>query len=195
LHSLQGSKKNQSFNHFEDEINLQELNGVDMGRILRSTNDSINIVNHIGDGMRNMWLKKIVDSKSKISLISDESTTLSKKSTLIMFARAFLQEFNLTEPINLFTDLKELNDVTANGIFTDLFSHLESLGMIEEFLTENLVSLTCDGGVSKLFKDKFPCIIVWHCANHRLELSVHDTIKDVAGTNRFRIFLDKLYVV
>jgi hypothetical protein len=38
-----------------------------------------------------------------------------------------------------------LDDVTANGIFTVLISHLESLGMTEEFLTENLVSLTCDG--------------------------------------------------
>jgi hypothetical protein len=51
------------------------------------------------------------------------------------------------------------------------------------------------GGVSKLFKDTFPSIILWHCANHRLELSVHDTIRDVAGTNRFKSFLDKLYVV
>jgi hypothetical protein len=116
----------------------------------------------------------------------------------------FLQEFKLTEPINLFIDLVELDDVTANGIFTTLISHLESLGMTKEFLTENLVSLTCDGATvmfgsrgrfSKLFKDKFPSVIVWHCANHRLELSVHDTIKDVGGTNRFKSVLDKLYVV
>jgi hypothetical protein len=62
-----------------------------------------------------------------------------------------------------------LDDVTANGIFTALISHLESLGMAEEFLTENLVSLTCDGAavmfgsdgsVSKLFKDTFPSIIL-----------------------------------
>jgi hypothetical protein len=154
--------------------------------------------------MRNLLLNKTVDSKSKISLITDESTTLSKKSTIILFARVFLQEFNLTEPINLFIDMTELDDVTANGIFTALISHFESLGRTEEFLTENLVSLTCDGaavmfasrgGVSKLFKDKFPSIIVWHYANHRLKLSVQDTIKDVAGTNRFRSFLDKLYVV
>jgi hypothetical protein len=76
--------------------------------------------------------------------------------------------------------------------------------MTEEFLTENLVSLTCDGagvmfgsrgGVSKLFKDKFSSTIVWHCANQRLELSVHYTIRDVSGTNKFKSFVDKLYVV
>jgi hypothetical protein len=70
--------------------------------------------------------------------------------------------------------------------------------MTEEFLTYNLVSLNCDravvmfvsrGGVSKSFKDKFPSIIVWHCANYRLVLSVYDTTKDVTGTNRFRSML------
>jgi hypothetical protein len=80
--------------------------------------------------MRNLLLKKIVDSKSKISfiiIIIDESTTLSKTSTLIVFARVFLQEFNFTEPINLFIDMIELDDVTANGMFTALISHIESL--------------------------------------------------------------------
>jgi hypothetical protein len=49
-----------------------------MGRILHSTNACINIVNRIGDEMRNLLLKKFVVSKSEI-LIIDESTTVSKK--------------------------------------------------------------------------------------------------------------------
>jgi hypothetical protein len=70
---------NQSFNNFEDEINVQELNGVDMGYILHSTNACINIVNHTGNEMRNTLVTKIINSKSKISLIIDDSTTLSQK--------------------------------------------------------------------------------------------------------------------
>jgi hypothetical protein len=54
------------------------------------------------------------------------------------------------------------------------------------------VMLERKSGVAKLLKDEFPSIIVWHCANHRLELSVADTVKAVAGTNRFRAFMDKL---
>ncbi|KAJ8874521.1 hypothetical protein PR048_025381 [Dryococelus australis] len=42
------ANKNQSFYNFEDVINLQELNGIDKGRILHSTNACISIVNHIG---------------------------------------------------------------------------------------------------------------------------------------------------
>jgi hypothetical protein len=83
-------------------------------------------------------------------------------------------------------------------------SHIESLGFTEGFLRESLVSLTCDGaavmlgsrgGVAKLFKDRFPAIVIWHCASHRLELSVHDVIQEVSGNNRFKSFLDKLYAM
>jgi hypothetical protein len=42
------------------------------------------------------------------------------------------------------------------------------------------------GGVKKLLKDKFPTVIVWHCANHRLEFSVHDAIETLTGVNRFK---------
>jgi hypothetical protein len=64
---------NESFNNFEGEINVQELNGEDMGRILHSPNACINIVNHIGNEMRNTLVTKVINSRSKISLIIDES--------------------------------------------------------------------------------------------------------------------------
>jgi hypothetical protein len=44
------------------------------------------------------------------------------------------------------------------------------------------------GGVAKLFKDRFPAIVIWPCASRRLELSVHDVIQEVS-------FLDKLYAM
>ena len=78
------AKDNQSFHHFETEIDLQELNGVEMGRILHSTNACINIVNHTSEEMRKTVVKEIVQSNSKISLIIDESTTINKKTTLIL---------------------------------------------------------------------------------------------------------------
>ncbi|KAJ8892355.1 hypothetical protein PR048_004935, partial [Dryococelus australis] len=170
-YSLQGRKKNRSFYNFEDEINLQELNGTDMGRILHSTNACINIVNHIGKEMRKVLEKEILDSKSRMSIIIDESNS---------------------EPLNLFIDLIKLECVTAKGIFSSLMSHLKSLGFTEEFLSEHFISLTCDGaavmfgsrsGVATLFKEKCHPIVVWHCASHRLELSINDAIKEVDDLN------------
>lgn len=49
-------------------------------------------------------------------------------------------------------------------------------------------------GVRKLMQEKFPGVIFWHCANRRLELSVSDTVNKVAEVNRFKSFMDKLYV-
>jgi hypothetical protein len=78
------AKRNQSFNNFEMEIDLQELNGVDMGRILHSTNACINITDHISKEMKNILVRKIISLKSKMSLIIDEATTLRQKSILIL---------------------------------------------------------------------------------------------------------------
>lgn len=51
------------------------------------------------------------------------------------------------------------------------------------------------GGVAKLLTDRYPNMIVWHCIAHRLELGVHDTMKEVSGTNNFTIFLGSLYAL
>ena len=76
--------------------------------------------------------------------------------------------------------------------------------MTEDYFKRYLVSLACDGaavmlgcksGVKKLLSERFPSIIVWHCANHRLELAVGDAVKKTLGINRFKLFMDKLYVI
>jgi hypothetical protein len=164
------AKSNQSFNNFQMEIDLQELNGVDMGRILYSTNACINIINHISKEITNILFRKIISFKSKISLIIDEATTLSQKSTLILYIRVLIYGCEMTAPVNLFIDLIELDDVTAIGIFFSLICHLQSIGMTQEYLRDYLVSVACDGaavmfgyrgGVKKLLKRKFPSIIIW----------------------------------
>ena len=192
------AKENQSFHNFESEVDLQELNGLDMGRILHSTNACINIVNHIAEEMRKNLTKKIVSSNSKISLIIDESTTK------IIYLRTCVANTSMTSPVNLFLDLIELQSVTARGIFNSLLATLLSYGMTEEYLRNNLICVACDGaavmvgrksGLKKLMSEQFPSVIFWHCANHRLELAVADTVKEVSGINRFKAFIDKLYAL
>jgi hypothetical protein len=103
----------------------------------------------------------------------------------------------------IFFYLVELQSVTAKGIFQALLSCLQLCSM-KKLFNFYLVSVVCDGaavmlgyksGAAKLLKDEFPSVIIWHCASHRLELSVADTVKAVAGINRFRAFMDKLCVV
>jgi hypothetical protein len=139
------AKSNQSFNNFEMETNLQELNGVDMERILHSVNACINIINHISKEMKLILVRKIISFKSKISLIIDETTIPSQKSTLNLYIRVLISGCEITSPVNLFIDLIELDDVTATGIFSSLIFRLQSIGMTEEYLNDYLVSVTCDG--------------------------------------------------
>ena len=180
------AKENQSFHNFESEVDVQELNGVDMGRILHSTNACINIVNHIGEEMLRNLTKEVIKSDSKFAIMIDESTTLSNASTLIIYVRTCLAGTGMSSPVNLFIDLVELENVTAKGILDSLLGCLKSYGMTEEYLKISLISVACDGaaamlgrksGLKKLLTKKFPSVIFWHCANHRLELSVGDTVK------------------
>lgn len=202
------AKKNQAFYDFETEIDLQELNGIDMGHILHSTNACINIMKHIADEMKRTIVTNIIDKNLKVSLLVDESTTVSQISSLIIYIRVFIPcNDNIDvkgQPVNLFINLVELSDVTAKGIFNSLIENLRLIGFTKDYLKKNLVSFACDGaavmlgrqsGVSTLLKNMFPSILIWHCANHRLELSVADAVKSVANVNRFKSFMDKLYVI
>ena len=49
------------------------------------------------------------------------------------------------------------------------------------------------GGLHTLVKEKYPNVLSWHCAAHRLELSVNDALKSVSATNHFKAFLDEIY--
>ncbi|XP_065645604.1 E3 SUMO-protein ligase KIAA1586-like [Hydra vulgaris] len=149
-----------------------------MGRILHSTNACIIIVNHIGNEMSKKIIAEVIKSKSKISIIINESTTISQKSALIVYIWCCVKGSGMNSPINLFLDLVELESVKATGQLVALLECLHSYGMKDEYLKNYLVS-----------------VAFWHCANHRLELSVGDTIREILSINRFKSFLDKLYVM
>ncbi len=48
-------------------------------------------------------------------------------------------------------------------------------------------------GVAAKIVQMFPNVLIWHCMNHRLELSVGDAVEEVAGLNQFQSFFDKVY--
>ena len=119
-------KKNQSFNDFELEVDLQEINGVNMGRILHSANACNNVLNHIAVEMKKNVINKIIETRSKISLLIDESTSLSQLSSLIIYVRTKLPD--MKEPTNIFLDIVELRGVTAETIHSTLINSLTTLG-------------------------------------------------------------------
>ena len=146
--------------------------------------------------MKKKTLTKIIESRSKINVLADESTRVGDKSTLIVFLRASID--GKAAPITFPLDLVELESLCASHIADKIVDCLLKNGYSIELLQEVIIGFCSDGanvmsGVGKLLKDKFPDIILWHCLNHRLELAVGIALEIIGGTNDFQSFLEHLY--
>jgi len=101
------AKTGRPFVDLETDVDLQDLvlNGLDMGRTLHSNVSCANITDHIADEMRVKVLSSIIKARHKFFILIDESTTLSRKRTLIIYMRLFIS--SLIEPNTFFLDLLE----------------------------------------------------------------------------------------
>lgn len=194
------AKTDKPYSDHPELIDLQSSNGINMGRILHSRTTCTDIISHISVQMKHLLIKKIIDSKSLLSVLIDESTSLAKDSCLIVFIRTTLNEN--VGPVTFFLDLVSLPATTSEAIESALLSCLNGHGLTHEILSDCWIGLGIDGasvmlgsksGVATRLISKFPFILSWHCFNHRLELSVNDAIKACTEINHFKVFMDTLY--
>lgn len=77
--------------------------------------------------------------------------------------------------------------------FISMMVSLHKAGMDDDFLKAHLISIETDGavvltgkgnGLVVRLKEKFPNVQSVHCLAHRLELTVKDALREVAGTNQ-----------
>jgi len=194
-------KTQRPFVDLPNEIDLQVLNGINMGNILHSDKTCADIALHIASEIKKIICQNIILTKTKISILIDESTTLSKLTTLVVVVRAFIEDFP-GEPYTFNLDLIELPNTSAETITKSLLDCLNGRGFDQIFLNECFIAFACDGAsvmigidsgvaITRL-KIQFPKLIIWHCSNHRLELAVGDVVGKVSGINHFKIFMDKL---
>jgi hypothetical protein len=150
--------------------------------------------------MRQKLCKELVNSGAKISLILDESTTVAGSAVLILYLRSLV----CGKVTSFFLDLVELSGSDSKSITTAITSTMCNHGFDENYLSIHLIGVCSDGasvmvgkhsGVLTELVRLYPNIVTWHCLCHRIELSVGDTMKDVAGTSHFKIFMEKLYSV
>ena len=80
------AKTGRPFTDLPVDCDIHVLNGVDIGRTLQSDKSCHKVCDHIGNEMR-ARICKIIESKSKISVLIDEATSISKKSTLIVYIK------------------------------------------------------------------------------------------------------------
>ena len=171
-----------------------------MGRTLHSEKSCAKISQQIATEMRKQVIASVLESNSKMSILVDESTTISKKFVLIIYVRTCVG--NSEEPLTFFLDIVELPATTAEVIYIALLNNLSHHGFTEDILKERLACFEFDGalvmlgrksGVATRMVNQFPVIFIRHCMNHRLELSIGDAVEKAAGLNQFQSFFDKLY--
>ena len=107
-------------------IDLQRLNGVDVGRVLHSNVICADIVGHIANEMKTKLVQQFVAAKPMISILIDESTSLNKESCLIVYIRITLNDD--AEPLTFFLSIVALNSTTADSIVAALVSCLNKEG-------------------------------------------------------------------
>ena len=194
------AKRSRPFSDIEDEIELQIKNGAIMGVGLHSRKTAVKIVDHIAKGIRNELFTKIIEQNKKICVIIDEASTISNKSVLVIFVK--IEDNDLSPTI--FLGLEELEDQGAAQIYNTLLESLHSTGFDNTYLKNNLVGFCSDGasvmlgrnsGVGTRLKNDFPFIVLWHCSNHRLQLVLDDSVKDIKQVNHFKVFMDKIYYI
>ena len=196
-------KQNRPFSDHVKLCELQILNGVDLGFGLHSRYSATEILSSIASSMRSELCSAIISGNCKISLMLDESTTVSHKSALILYLRTFMYSENKsTEAFAFPLELIELECLSAESITNTVLSTLHKHTFTKAYLKKNLVGVCADGastmvgkksGVTTRLQEIFPNIIIWHCMCHRLELAVGDAVDSVTEVNHIKLFIDKLY--
>jgi len=189
------AKNDRPFTDYESLLELLKIIGADVGISLHSRATATSMVNSIADQMKEIVVADIIKNNSKIVILVDESTSLSRKSCINVFLKTVV---NGSEPFFVFLELTEVVDSTAKGILETIESVLKRAGFTKEWLQLNLIGFVSDGanvllgknnGVAAQLKRKYPDIFTFHCMNHRLELAVADTAKEGNGVSNFVSFI------
>lgn len=127
------AKRNRPMFDIDATLELQKKSGVDIGNCLHSRFSATRIYEHIAGQMKKKktLFSTIVKEEGKLCIITDEASTIAKKSVLVIYLRCEVQCAD--EPLTIFVDLKELSSTTASSIFETSVECLESYGFDKEY--------------------------------------------------------------
>ena len=78
LHIKYIAKTGRPFTDLPVDCDIHILNGVEIGRTLQSDKSCHKVCDHIGHEMRARICKEIIETGSKLSVLIDEATSISK---------------------------------------------------------------------------------------------------------------------
>ena len=108
-----------------------------MGRVLHSKTIAVDITDHVSSQMKKKLLTKIIESRSKINVLADESTHLGQKSTLIIFLKTSVD--GEAAPASFPLDLVDLETLCASHIKDAILDCLRKNGFTTKLLQELLI--------------------------------------------------------
>lgn len=193
-------QQNRPMSDIEELIELQQKNGVDLGHSLHSRKAAGSILEYLSRKFKEKVCQFVIENEARISVLIDESTTISSKSVLICYIKCDIPGSD--EPLTIFLDIFELEQKDAETIYKNLLECLEKHGFDKAYLKKFLIGFCSDGahvmlgknsGVAARLKKDFPNVLVWHCMAHRVQLALDDAIKEINGINVLQKFLDNLY--
>jgi hypothetical protein len=195
------AKENMAFAKHPKIIQCHVLNGIDMGTLLYSRIACHDILMHTALGLRKDLVDYLISSNKKISIMVDESTTLSVKCALVIYIRTTFDD----EVTNYFLTLVELQDKTGRGIAECILAATTDCGLSNGYLQSNLIGFCSDGASSMIGRHSGAAVCLQeilgvqlvsiHCMAHRLELAAHSVVKSINSVSHFKILCEEFHNV
>jgi len=120
------AKTGRPFTDLSVDCDIHILNGVDIGRTLQSDKSCHKVFDHIGHEMQARICKEIIESGSKLYILIDEATSISKKSNLMVYVKTCFSDS--LEPVTFYFELIELPKQNTECIYNTLMQCLETHG-------------------------------------------------------------------
>ena len=200
------AKNNRPYVSYQEYCELQQANGLDIGTCLHSRYAGTAMIDSIAEDMLKILCDSLIKNNQRVSIMLDESTTVSRKSCLVVYIRSACpqKKSDESECFAILLGLVEPPSLRSDDITKCTLELLAKHGFTDSYLASNLVGACSDGasvmlgkhsGVLTKLKQKYPKIILWHCMCHRVELAIGDAVKSVTQVNHVKSFLDKLYSI
>lgn len=186
------AKRDVPFSGFAGYVELQKLNGCEVGKTVHSETTCAQIIDFIALSMRSTAVQKVLDTNSKVEILVNESTLRSRSYNI--FLKTFVSK---NEPKFLFLDIFEVIDPTANAVVEAIEETLLKHGFTDAWLQQNFTCFITDGshyllgqksGIESQLKNKYPSIFTLYFRTAQCERGFIDMNMIIADlTNNLQI--------
>ncbi|CAC5379271.1 unnamed protein product [Mytilus coruscus] len=189
-------KHEKPFTDFPRLVDLQEVNGLDMGNFYRSDNACRRFIQFIYEDLFKGVNILTENDLHFYSILIDGATDSSVTENELIYLR-FVEN---GKPVNHYFSIEDVEKADAQGILKEIEGAFTRNGIpnwkdkLIGFGSDGAsVNLGCRGGIATLIKRDVPHLVITHCIAHRLELAANSAIKNHKHMKEIQDLLQYLY--